>query len=87
MAKRMRIKWNLKGFRDLRNAPGVLADLDRRANKIAEAAGEGFEARPAKPGTRGSAPRGRASVGTYTFEGNRRQAKSNVLENAIWAGR
>lgn len=89
MAKnaKTRIKWNIKGFAELRNDPGVLADLDRRASAIAAEAGEGFEARPAQPGTKGSAPRGRASVGTSTYEGRRRQAKSNVLESAIWAGR
>lgn len=89
MAKnaKTRIKWNIKGFAELRNDPGVLNDLTRRANAIASEAGEGFEARPARPGTKGRAPRGRASVGTSSFEGRLRQAKSNVLESAIWAGR
>ena len=88
MAKnaKTRIKWNIKGFAELRNDPGVLADLDRRASAIASEAGEGFEARPARPGTKGRAPRGRASVGTNSFKGRLRQSRSNVLESSMWAG-
>lgn len=32
------IKWNLQGFYDLRSAPGVRADLERRMTAIKEAA-------------------------------------------------
>lgn len=85
-SSKVRIKWKMKGFADLRNDPGVLADLDRRAKSIASQAGEGFEARPARPGTKGRAPRGRASVGTNSFKGRLRQSRSNVLESSMWAG-
>ncbi|RJO79313.1 hypothetical protein D5S18_02995 [Nocardia panacis] len=34
----MRIKWNIGGFRTLRAAPGVRADLEARAKRVQEAA-------------------------------------------------
>ena len=82
MAKGMRLKLNNKGFRELRNHPNVIADLERRANRIADAAGEGFEARAME-----GRNRGRASVFTADFYGRRKQSKENVLQRALNAGR
>lgn len=42
---RNNFKWSKAGFRELRRNPKVVADLARRAEKVAEAAGPGFEAR------------------------------------------
>lgn len=33
-----KLKLNIKGFKEIRRAPGVVADLDRRAKNIADAA-------------------------------------------------
>ena len=86
MAK-SRLKLNQKEFARLRNLPEVMAELNRRARKIADAAGEGFEARDARPGTKGRSPRARASVGTTDYKSRRRQSKENVLQRALNAGR
>lgn len=86
----MKFKLNNKGFAELRNSPEVRADLAKRAQRIAEAAGPGFVAddpRWSQPGTKGSRPRGRSSVGTGDYKSRKAQAKSNVLERAMDAGR
>ncbi|MCQ9367340.1 hypothetical protein NQ036_03645 [Brevibacterium sp. 91QC2O2] len=82
-----KIKLNTKAFAQLRNSAEVMADLNRRARKISNAAGEGFEAHDAQPGTKGRNPRARASVGTDSLKGRRRQAQDNVLQKALNAGR
>lgn len=84
--RRIKVKLHNKGFAKLRNSPEVLAELDKRAGMIASAAGEGFEATPAKQGG-GSAPRGRATVGTTDYESRRKNAKENTLNQALWAGK
>lgn len=86
MAK-MRVKWNMKAWTALRHAPGVMADLDARASRIAHAAGPGFTRRQARKGTAGRRPRARASVGTTDYKSRRKQADENVLQRALNAGR
>lgn len=83
----IRLKMSNKGFAELRNSMGVLGDLNRRARRIRDAAGEGFEARPARAGTEGKNPRGRASVGTTDIASRRAQSKNNILQRAMNAGR
>lgn len=79
------IKWNMSGWRAVRTSPGVMAELDRRASRIAAAAGPGFKANPAKEtGGRG---RGRASVATATRNAARKNAKEHTLLTAAQAGR
>lgn len=83
-------KLNYKGFAELRNSPAVRADLARRAEKIAAAAGPGFVANKpefSQPGSKGPRPRGRSSVGTGDYRSRRAQAKGNVLQRALNAGR
>ena len=93
MAKKMRVKWNLRGWSDLRHAPGVMSDLDARASRIAAAAGPGFTRRQASPGSpskakkRPARTRARASVGTASWQARIEQSKSNVLQRALNAGR
>lgn len=43
-----RIKLNLKGFRALRTSPAVADDIRKRAERVADAAGPGWKAEPAK---------------------------------------
>lgn len=82
-----RIKLNNKGFAELRNSKEVRAELDRIANRVANAAGDGFEARPASPGTKSNRSRARASVGTTNYASRRRQSRDGVLQRALDAGR
>lgn len=77
-----RIKLNNKGFRELRTSPGVKRDLMNRAKRVADAAGEGFEAHESP-----SKNRARATVGTRSSKARRRQSKDNVLQRALNAGR
>ena len=79
---KMRLKWRLDGFAELRTAPGVRADLRKRAERIADACGEGFEVLERQ------VPRKRARrlIAPVTYEAAVRNAKSNVLINNLDAG-
>jgi hypothetical protein len=69
--------------RELRNSQEVVADLERRAQRIANAAGPGMETRPSETGGR----RARVAVITGTFEARLEQSRSRTLEGALGAGR
>ena len=79
---RSRIVFHHAGFDAVRSSPGVQADLHRRAQAIAEAAGDGFEVNE-----RVGKHRARASVRTETFKARRAEAQDKVLTTAIDAGR
>lgn len=69
-----RIKWRVKGFQELRKSSAVQADLAARAERVAAASGEGFEARSGEGRTRA-----RASVVTTTVQAMRRP--NRMVEN------
>jgi hypothetical protein len=81
MAK-VRIELTRSGPRQLRQLPAVQAEMARRAQKIAAAAGPGMEATSMVGRTRA-----RASVITATGEARRNEATSRSLTRAIDAGR
>jgi hypothetical protein len=76
------VKLNHNGVRQLLQSPGVLAELKRRGERIAAAAGPGFEAE----GFVGR-NRARVTVRTATVEAMVAQAEDDVLTKAIPAGR
>lgn len=82
----MRIEWHNQGFYDLRRAPGVVEDLERRGRAVAAAAGDGFELGSQQGAKR---PQGRWRVGvvTATPEAMRKSAKHDALLKALDAGR
>lgn len=71
-----------KGVLEVMKAPGVLADLDRRARRVAEAAGPGMEA-----SSMIGRNRARASVITATREARKAEAERLALTRALDAGR
>lgn len=77
-----RIKWNVKAFRELRLEPGVINDLEDRAEAIAAAAGEGYVA-SAQAGKN----RGRASVITGDFDAILDNYRHQTLLRSLDAGR
>lgn len=77
-----KIEFNDAGFRAILRSPEVQADLVARAERIAAAAGEGFDV-ATKVGKR----RVRASVGTGSLEAVHAEAVDKVLTSAIDAGR
>lgn len=77
-----RIKWRNKGFKQLRKSNEILAELEKRAERIADAAGPGVETSPFK-----GKNRSRVSVITVTEEARRANAENNTLIRAIDAGR
>jgi hypothetical protein len=83
MASSTRLKFNMRGFRELRTSPGVRADLRERAARVAAAAGEGVEVLPEEE------PRNRAHlvVAPVTPAAAARVASDNVLIRALEAGR
>lgn len=78
----VKIKWNIDGFRQLRYDPGVAADIDGRAARIAAAAGPGYESSPYRGATRH-----RASVITTSAKAAASERKHGKLLRSIDAGR
>lgn len=79
----LRIKWNDKGFKALRQDPAVQADMSRRAEAVAAAAGEGYEARHPTQ----YPERDRAAVITATHQARSDNARNMTLVKALNAGR
>jgi hypothetical protein len=77
-----KIKLNTKGFRELRTSPKVQADLQRRAERVARAAGPGFQVE--NPGTKN---RARRTVTAGTADAGRASTDPTVLLRALNAGR
>lgn len=82
MAGTVRVELNKRGVAELLKSSEVQADLERRAQAIADAAGPGMEVE-----TRVGATRARASVVTATAEAMRAEAEDRALTRAIDAGR
>lgn len=82
MGKRIRIEVVSEGARAVLQSPGVLADMQRRADNIAAAAG---------PGVRASSwvgfDRAHGRALTVTPEADRAEAEDRALSRAIDAGR
>lgn len=79
-ATKIRIDFHYKGFNQVRNAPGVVSDLERRAAAVAAAAGPGHEIRTLAGGNR---VRARVSVRTATPEARLAEATNKTLSQAI----
>lgn len=82
----IRWEWHVTtGYRELMRDPAVLAEMERRGERVAEAAGDGFEVdSQARAGNR-QVPR--VSVRTATIEARLAEARDHVLERAIDAVR
>lgn len=78
---RLRIEWHYDGFNELRRS--LQPQITAAADAIAAAAGDGFGVVHATP----NSTRARAIVGTADAEGQRRQAREDVLQRALSAGR
>lgn len=85
MGKKVRIEFLSQGFREVLLSPEVANELRARAERIADAAGEGFEAEVFT----GSFGGGRhvATVRSDTFTAARAEAEDKALTRAIEAGR
>lgn len=77
----MYIKWNMRGFRELRFDPAVKAEILARGERMAAAAGDGYVADPYD-----GRNRPRVSVRTDNFAAMRDNAKNNTLLRSINAG-
>ena len=77
-----KIKFNSKAIAALLKDPAVVADLKRRAEAIAAAAGEGYDAVSSEPRRRA-----RAAVVTATDAAREDNAENNTLLRALQAGR
>ena len=85
MPASVRIELNHEGIRQLLTSQAVADDLQARAERIAAAAGgssEGIEAVRT-----GGAARARSIVITTTYAAQARQARDNVLQRSLDAGR
>ena len=78
----VKVKLKIRGINKVMKSDPVQAEVARRAKRIANAAGLGFEAvvNPAKYTAR-------AFVRTADFNGRKRQAEEAVLERSLDAGR
>lgn len=73
-----RVKLQIRGIREVLKSPGATKEVARRANRAAQAAGEGF-GYVVKPGRYTA----RAYVQTEDSTGEKRQADEAVLERAM----
>lgn len=78
----MKIAWNLAAFRELRTDPAVEADILRRAQAVADACGEGFEAELMAQ----SKTRARAIVKPVTHAAIRQNSTENTILRNLNAG-
>lgn len=78
------IKWNLRGFEDLRRSPGVNALLNREVDRILEGAG-GYPG-DYKGGVEPGRTRSRGYVVTNSVPAMRREAKDHALLRALGGG-
>ena len=85
MAKSVRVKIHNKGFRELRNSPGVLADLESRVGRVKRATGAADG--DYSVGVRRGKNRGRAGIITTSLASRRRNRDSAELLRALDAGR
>lgn len=69
-----RIKWNIKGFQQLRRSPGIKARLKREADQVRDASGDGYVTQTGEGKTRS-----RAAVIT----GDRESARDNSDNNTL----
>lgn len=76
------LKINKAGIRELLKSPAIQADLERRAQQIAAAAGPGMEV-----STQQGENRARATVITATTEARAAEANNRSLTAALDAGR
>ena len=86
----MKIKWNVQGFYDLRREPGVQADLELRAEAIADAAssaGRGRYETSSVQGKKKPQGRWRTTVITADAKAQAETARHQTLHRSIDAGR
>ena len=86
----MRIKWNVKGFYDLRREPGVVRDLESRADRIASAArasGDGRYETSSVQGAKRPQGRWRTTVITADAKAQRETARTQHLLRHLDQGR
>lgn len=81
----VKIKWNVDAFREIRHAPGVVADIDARAARVAAAAGAGYESSSSSGGTRHRGFAGAATTKTRAHEV--KHGTAGRLVRALDAGR
>lgn len=79
---KIKVKMNARGAAAILKGDSVMEDLAERAERIAVAAGDGFEARTWHGRTRAL-----ASVVGVTDEANEAEATGRVLTSALDAGR
>lgn len=78
----MEVKLNSAGIRELLKSPELMAELERVGQKIASAAGEGYEVEVGSKGT----TRGRVFVQPATPEAMRDNAENDTLLRALGSG-
>lgn len=84
MATKIRIEFDDAGYQALLNSPEVKKLLQQKAEKIAAAAGDGFEVDEFQANFGGS-PRPAFTVSTGTHEARKAQAEDSVLETAVYS--
>jgi len=77
-----KIEFHYPAFNRVRQSAGVIADLKRRGDAIAAAAGDGVDVQVVVGATRA-----RVTVATATFEARKSEATDKTLTQAIGAGR
>ncbi len=86
----VRIVHKRKGYAALLRGPELRADIQRRAEAVAAACGDGFVAEKSsatRPLKTGQHRRARSAVIAVTFAARRKNSRDNVLIRSLDAGR
>lgn len=85
MARKVRIEFQSAGFKEVLNSSALRSELRTRSERIAQAAGEGFEADSFTGGFGGGRVIG--TVRATTRAARKAEAEDKALSRAIDAGR
>lgn len=85
MAMQVRIDFQSDGFRELMNQPAVRQLITEGAEKIAAAAGDGFDVQSYRADFGGS-PRPMSVVRANSWEARRAEAENQALTRAVRGG-
>lgn len=86
MASSVKVKHHLRGYYELRRAPGVVKDLEARGARMKRKCGEGYEM-SSQQGARRPQGRWRVAVFTQTNRAKRDNAKHATLLRSIDSAR
>lgn len=79
----IRIKWNIKGFKEIRTTPELQALVKKKVNEIAEKANSNLSEPGYEASTYANSNRARGSVAAVSYKAREDNARNNTLLRAL----